>query len=313
MLLLIIVLALLAGIIVYFISTNLLSLIFYHAVYYCANVIHNFIIPFPNIMTLTIVFIIGLYFLWIIVNLLLFSFNTLNLVVFSTRNINTELSYVKKLELYGIDKNTILLNSNSLQAFCFGFFNPKIYISTKILDTFNRSEIMAIWFHENYHRTNYHSFKRVIRNFAILFTPVFPLIKDLAKEQMIKDEILADKAVLKHLKKDYLISSLKKLIISVDYPTSVTFFAAYDTLLQRINSINEVKISKTDYVKSTIFSVVSLFVLLTICTSLVQAKTINSFKCTNKECLTVCKNSNLKIPYLNNVSLPISILYSPKS
>ena len=287
-------------------------IIFHHVVYYCTNIIHFFISPLSPLTTNIIISVIAVYLLWIMTKFFLIFFNTFNLLANVTKNVNIEEKYLRRLRKLNIDEHTIIINGKSPEAFCFGFIFPKIYFSTKIFDTLKDQEIQAIWIHENYHRTHAHPIKRLVHNITILFYPVFPLIKDLVETQTIKDEILADQAALKNFKKKYLLSSLKKMIIANNYATSIAFFAGYETLLQRIDFINNHKVKRTSYFKSSLLSLMSMILLIIFSTSLAQAKSMPNTRCANNVCASICKTSALRIPYLKSVSLPISIIYSPR-
>ncbi len=299
------------GVIFFFITSNLEEVLVSHVVYYCSSVIHSFVFPIPTMLTVAFVSLNGLYLFWILLKLFTIFTNTLKLMQ-TTKNTNEDIRYIKKLKKYKLDKNTILLNSQQPQAFCFGFLNPKIYLSTGILNTLKENEIKAIWLHEDFHRSHLHTLKRLFHNIATLFAPMFPLIKELVETQSIQDEIMADREALRYLGRNYLLSSLRKMIVAVDDTTSINYFASYNTLLQRIEVIYEKKIKKTNYIKSSLLSLMSFVILITISTSLVNAKTMQTATCSNEICANLCKNSSLKVPYFKNVSLPISILYSPR-
>lgn len=58
------------------------------------------------------------------------------------------LKLTDKYEL--VDKVKIILDRKPL-AFCLGFFQPKIYLSTGLIKLMNGSELEAIILHEKYH------------------------------------------------------------------------------------------------------------------------------------------------------------------
>jgi len=59
---------------------------------------------------------------------------------------------VKKLPLTGRGRSVVLIRDGSRTAFTHGFLNPRVYLSTGLLDSLEREEKQAVFLHELHHR-----------------------------------------------------------------------------------------------------------------------------------------------------------------
>ena len=117
---------------------------------------------------------------------------------------------IRKLHLQG---KTFVYQNNHPSAFCFGFKNPKIYISTGLIQILSETELEAVLRHERYHLEN----KNVLMLFFASITqslfPFFPIISDISRSYRIQQEIAADESVIKGMQNpESLISVLGKLV-----------------------------------------------------------------------------------------------------
>lgn len=126
-------------------------------------------------------------------------------------------------------------------AFCFGFFQPKIYLSTGLIDRMTNQELEAILRHERCHITNRDTIILTLVFIGQSFFLFFPFLSDLIGRIRLEKEINADKTVIREMgDKNILLASFKKL---VNYPSfNFPFIKAItgaDDLEMRIKAILE--------------------------------------------------------------------------
>ena len=120
------------------------------------------------------------------------------------------LKLTDKYEL--VDKVKIILDRKPL-AFCLGFFQPKIYLSTGLIKLMNGPELEAIILHEKYHLLKKDNIFLSTANFIKqLFFP-FPILTDYFDSLIKMKEIKADRyGVILLGRKQPIISAFKKLL-----------------------------------------------------------------------------------------------------
>lgn len=96
---------------------------------------------------------------------------------------------IKKHELFGEVK--VICDKKPL-AFCLGFFQPKIYISTGLIKLMNRYELEAIILHEKYHLLKKDNLLLVAVAFIKQFMLFFPVVSDLFENLIKTREVQAD-------------------------------------------------------------------------------------------------------------------------
>ncbi len=120
---------------------------------------------------------------------------------------------LKLINKYGlVDKVKIILDKKPL-AFCFGFFQPKIYLSTGLIKLMNGPELEAIILHEKYHLLKKDNIFLTTTNFIKqLFFP-FPILTDYFDSLIKMKEIKADLyGVILLGRKQPIVSAFKKLL-----------------------------------------------------------------------------------------------------
>jgi Zn-dependent protease with chaperone function len=66
---------------------------------------------------------------------------------------------------HNLHNKIIVYQDSQLMAFCLGIFTPHIYLSTRLLNKMNRSEVEAIILHEKQHIVGGDNMKLLILNF----------------------------------------------------------------------------------------------------------------------------------------------------
>ena len=166
----------------------------------------------------------------------------------------------------GLQNQIRVIKDDKLLAFCFGVFNPKIYLSTKMVDVLSISELEVVIRHEQYHLLNKDTFVMLFAKFGALLFPFLPLISDITHRYLMQREVQADlfaHANISARKKD-LIAVLIKILSSEPSPALLlaSNLGEYETLELRINLLLERNSSYPSFsVSNILISVLSLLLL----------------------------------------------------
>lgn len=124
-------------------------------------------------------------------------------------------SWKLRSAIYELDipkEKIIECKSNDANVFCFGFFRPRICISSSLVELLDRSELRAVLAHEKHHMENFEPLKLFI---AIYFQNVFfilPGIGKLVRKYLTFSELSADEqACVKPYGKSKLASAMYKI------------------------------------------------------------------------------------------------------
>ena len=148
--------------------------------------------------------------------------------------------FIQDLSLRHRLKNKIIVFQNSrAMAFCLGIKNPRIYLSTKLIDVMNKKEIEAIILHEKYHLINRDIFLILLATFLNGFFFFFPMITDILASVVRQKETDADRYSITYSKNpNIVLSAFKKLLSgrSTNIPSLayLVSFVHIDTLEHRI-------------------------------------------------------------------------------
>lgn len=223
-------------------------------------------------------------------------------VVFSIRRIKRKLvikdKNYKKLDL--VIKHTNLINkvflvaSDKHLAFCFGFRNPRIFISTALVRSATSMELKAILLHEKTHLENRDTTTMFLATVTESLFPFFPVISDLIQNFIIEREIKADKIAVSELGSSKpLCSALNKLLRQ---PASNLAFVPSigdtQTLEVRINTlINESSNYKKFSMFNILISLLSMILLSFVIFAPVSAMELHDRE-TKEDVVMVCLSSN---------------------
>jgi Zn-dependent protease with chaperone function len=180
----------------------------FHTVYICQTFLQN--IPSGVIVLSAIAFT------YAIVQFLITQYK-----IFNFKKI---LNYKKKIPAFlhdieskhNLEKQIILIENNKPLAFCMGIFNPKIYISSGLLEIMDKKETEAIILHEKYHLENKDNLWLTGLNFLKNMLFFFPITSDLVNHFEGKEEVYADQKATEVLGKRFVISALKKILLYSD-------------------------------------------------------------------------------------------------
>lgn len=295
-----------------------------HVTYYCQSFINSHMTPIPYFLSVIPVLFLGIIIAFTILKLFILLFKTQLIKRSLKKNIITEYgtsSLIKKLNL---EDRTIIVKSNSKFAFCLGYRNPKIYISTGLISKLSLKELAAVLHHEQYHLENRDTLILMVASITQSLFPFFPLVDDLIKKYRIEREVSADKFVVYKMEEKYsLISALKKLLA---FPSVENLaFAAIadgDTLEPRIYSlINKPYPQRQFKLKHLLITIFSALVIGFIFISPIYAEEIHSDnqdvvmlcdggKCTNS-CSSTVRFNKTSVINKNSSEINTSRLFTP--
>ncbi len=252
---------------------------FSHLTYYCQTFLSNNTITIPQFVTFLPFAMLFLIFAFS-VGKVLFLTSKIKLLKYKLRGEIIVNHQVKDLiKELGLDKKVNIVKATDKFAFCLGLKNPKIYISTGIIEELNREELAAVLKHEEYHLNHHDSLTMMIASVAHSLFPFFPVIGDLINKYRIEREVQADAFAMKSMDNSTsaLINALKKLL---KYPsTENRLYAAIaeeDTLEPRIYAlINKKYLRKPFSIKNIIVTLFSFILVTIIVTMPVYAKELH--------------------------------------
>ena len=141
----------------------------------------------------------------------------------------------------GIKENVLVFTQAKPQAFCFGIRNPKIYISTGLVQLMNKKELEVILRHEKYHLEHKDTLTLLLASVIESLFPFFPVVSDFIRVYRTDRELAADKAAITtSIDKFTMKEVLKKLLLydPVAHPAYLPAIMSIDTLEARIRSMN---------------------------------------------------------------------------
>lgn len=141
----------------------------------------------------------------------------------------------------GIQEKVLVFTQTKPQAFCFGIRNPKIYISTGLVQLMNQKELEVILRHEKYHLEHRDTLTLLLATIIESLFPFFPVVSDFIRVYRTDREVAADNAAITNgTDKQSLKDVLRKLIqYEPDInPIFLPAMMSVDTLEARIRSMN---------------------------------------------------------------------------
>jgi len=105
-------------------------------------------------------------------------------------------------------RDLIVIRSEKLQAFAIGLWRPRIVISTKLLQTFDKKEIEAILLHEYYHCKQRDPLKTLVTTVIGSSIGYVPVFKTMIRYYKIWDELLADRFAVERMDTSFALGSV---------------------------------------------------------------------------------------------------------
>ena len=287
-----------------------------HVTYYCQSFINAHMTPIPYFLSIVPILLLGLL---VAVSTLKLSFLLLK-TQFIKKNLKKRILIKNKIvdliKNLGLEGKVIVVKSSKKFAFCLGFRNPKIYLSSGLISKMSLRELEAILRHEQYHLENSDTLTLMIASFSQSLFPFFPIVGDLIKKYRVEREISADSFAASHIgNPNPLLSALRKLIA---FPTVENFalaaIADQNTLEPRIYSlINRPYNQKSFQLKHFLITIFSLFTIGGIFISPIYAQEIHS---ENQDVVMLCDNGGKCLnscASLQNINKSIKMSTNQKS
>lgn len=295
-------LAFFLSIAVIIVLSKFLSSTLQHTVSSCQKVIDSIFIQVPHAIVLLpvalIFLLVAIVLLKLVTTIMRVHFLKKSLVgnITSNPKLNTVL---KKLSL---EDKALLVKSGKPFAFCFGFINPKIYISTATVAIADKGELEAVLLHERFHLKHKDTFTMLFASSVQSLFLFFPLFSDLFRNFRIEQEIKADQYAIARLGNDQPLINILKKLLHAPTPNFVyaPAIAEEDTLESRIKALIK---KDFNFKKFSTFNIaVSLCSLVFFAAAIyspVQAIDIKNQQedtmilcLSGKECITACHEQN---------------------
>lgn len=193
---------------------------------------------------------------------------TIYSIIKQKRDLGQKIIQSEKIDLLakelGLQNKVLAIQDNRLLAFCFGVFDPKIYVSSRMVEQLSTSELEIVLRHEMYHLINKDMLVMSIAKFGELLFPFLPVLSDITAKYSMQREVEADTFAHSNTlsgKRD-LISVLTQMLREEVVPAYAfaSNLGEYETLEVRINLLLERQTSHSGYFSSNLL--ISLFSLL---------------------------------------------------
>ena len=250
-------------------------LFFHHSVYLCQQVISSWSLRFPGNLGKAVPLIFLAMLLYLAIKLVMTWIKVLKMkrfLSFSIVHSDMVKKLAEKLEL----RNKLFVYRNTCpDAFCFGFINPKIYISTGLVGILSEIELEAVVRHEKHHLENKDALTHIFASVTRTLFPFFPVISDISNRYRVQNEIEADEAAIKGMKSSASLVSVLRKLVSFDHKNTFDFgpsLGDWDTLETRIKRLVNHKIERQrSSMANVAISLISLVMLMTLSLSQVSA------------------------------------------
>ncbi|MCA9385618.1 M56 family metallopeptidase [Candidatus Dojkabacteria bacterium] len=149
------------------------------------------------------------------------------MVIRNTRTYHQLKAYKKKE-----GEGHIIIDSNRYEAFCGGIFQPCIYISNKVLESFSHEELESILAHEKIHQKSFDPLLIEVVKILTDSMQFIPGVKKLRSTFMIVTELYADQSSIDLAGREVVANSLYKMLVQEEYVSNG--FARYTDQSVRI-------------------------------------------------------------------------------
>jgi Zn-dependent protease with chaperone function len=112
----------------------------------------------------------------------------------------------------------ILIESSEPVAFCFGFFHPRICLSTGFITLLSKTQLRAAVLHEDYHRQKFDPLRILLLEVFTKALFFLPVVQEYSRLYKIQLELAADRYAVERAGKAALAGALHRLINSVSNP-----------------------------------------------------------------------------------------------
>ncbi|MEK7096998.1 MAG: M56 family metallopeptidase [Patescibacteria group bacterium] len=258
-------LLLILGTLVSMVIYKFIPLLVHHTIYYCQAIAHTLSFQMPENLGMIIFIIIYAVIFYTAIKFISTLLRIYRFRSYLQKNVFNHANLTPLLKNLNLINKVITIQNEKPFAFCFGIKSPKIYISTKLIDLSNQSELKTILLHEQHHLEHRDALTLLIAHTIESLFPFFPLFSDLILAYRTERELLADKAAIKKNTRVHLISVFKKLLnheLSYDF-TFAPAIADPHTLDARIRAVTQNRQYRHIFsLKNILISLFSLSVII---------------------------------------------------
>ncbi len=298
-------------------------LLLHHTVYYCQELLNSFSIQLPKGLgfsvfgiALILMAVVAIKIVMTVIKIQRFRHHLL-----AKRVKNDQLKFLEKK--LALNDKVVLMKDSRPQAFCFGMRNPKIYISTGLLDITTTHELEAVLRHEKYHLDHKDGLTLLLGSVTASLFPFFPVLTDLVNQYRIKRELNADHAVVNSMPNASALVSILKKLITQEYAPVYAFtssLAEWDTLELRIKTLLKQKSNRAHFsltrIGISIISGVVMYVLLAVPVNAIELhdsqQDVMMLCMQGDECVSWCKDHATVMPAMSKIQNS-SVPYTPAS
>ncbi len=280
-------------------------LLLHHTVYYCQELLNSFSIQLPKGLgfsvfgiALILMAVVAIKIVMTVIKIQRFRHHLL-----AKRVKNDQLKFLEKK--LALNDKVVLMKDSRPQAFCFGIRNPKIYISSGLLQLMNQKELEVILRHEKYQLKHRDTLTLLLATMIESLFPFFPVVSDFIRVYRMDREVAADNAAITNATDKQSLKDVLRKLIQYEPDTNPLFLPAImsiDTLEARIHSMNLIDTTyKKISVRNLSVSVLSLIALLGLMVTPVNAIELHEegqdvvMLCNNTaRCESVCRTQALQ-------------------
>lgn len=281
------------------------QILLHHGIYYCQEMAKSFNVQIPGTYGLLLA---GILVLAVVFTLFRIIRSVLGIFAFKKSLLKKKYEQPRILsqffESLGLRDKIVIFIEAKPHAFCFGIHNPKIYISTGLIQLMNKKELAVILKHETYHLEHRDTLTLLLAAIIESFFPFFPVVSDFIRVYRTDREVAADNASISTIVDNHVLKNAIKKLLQFEpntYPVYAPALLSIDTLEARINSINMIPTTyKRIGLQRLGLSIVSLVVLLGLMTTPVNALELHEggrdviLLCSSStHCESVCRKQTL--------------------
>ena len=166
-----------------------------------------------------------------------------------------------------LSDQVVVLDTPARLAFCYGLLQPRICLSTGLVQVLTDREVTAVLLHEDYHRHHYDPLRALMANVLAAMLFFVPVVAEWRKLFLTSVELAADRHVMRLAGRVPLAAALHKLLThpqAVHLPApGVNGFSATDVRIAHLlnNTTSTTRLSPRNLVSSSIILALGCMVL----------------------------------------------------
>ncbi len=235
-----------------------------HAVYYCQSLLANTSITLPHSLPSLLVILLLLVFS---TGIFIFTIQIMKSRLLIVRLSKKKMPSSRKIDVIskslGIVNKIDIVRDDRCLSFCYGFFKPRIILSSQLIKILTEEELKAVLIHENYHLKNLDPLKIILGQIATSMFWFLPVIKDFHDQFIVLKEFLADQLVvdIQGSGKSLKLALAKVVDYSITPASGIVLFTSVKGLEARILHLTDTK-EKPRFKMSAMRLIMSSFIVI---------------------------------------------------